>query len=377
MYERASGPEIVGYYRRVMDQCLLPSGQVQYFPMCDYLGEHTFRSRISGKTFAVKVRKKLVNAHYLQPSVPASFPPPFKVEAGVRCVPVNDIAVLTEPAEQYVIVGGGKTGIDACLWLLENDVSPDDICWVRPRDSWLANRTSFQPGELAFESFSIIVEVAANAESPQDFIARLTDCQQFFRMDPDVEPTMFKYATVNPVELDMIRSIDNVVRDGRIQRIKRDQIVLDNGPIPTSPNHLHIHCAAPGIRLMPTVPIFSEHKITLQPIRPGSVCFAAAITAFVETTRDDIGEKNRLCPPNPYMDVPSDLIRSTLIGLNADYCWSQQPDITDWLQKSRLNIVRGIVQRMDQPRVQQSMQRFLRNAQQASINLQRLLAQVE
>ena len=107
-----------------------------------------------------------------------------------------------------------KTGIDACLWLLENNVSPDDICWIRPRDSWLANRIAFQPGELAFEAFSEIVAVAALAQDPQDFIVRLTACQQFFRMDNGVEPTMFKYATVNERELGMIRSIKNVVRAG-------------------------------------------------------------------------------------------------------------------------------------------------------------------
>lgn len=375
-YERASGPEIVGYFRRVMDQRLLPSGQLRYFPLCDYLGEHGFVSRASGKAYDVKVRKKLVDATYLQPSVPASFPPTFIVEAGARCVPINKLAEMSEPAERYVIIGGGKTGIDACLWLLENDVPPDDICWIRPRDSWLANRTSFQPGALAFESFSIIVEAASQAESPSDFIARLTACKQFFRMDENVEPTMFKYATVNQLELEMLRNIQNVVRLGRVRRITRDQIVLDEGAIPTSPRNLHIHCAAPGLRLVPDVPIFGDDTITLQAIRPGTTPFAAAITAFVEATRNNTDEKNKLCPPNAYMDVPTDLIRNTLIGLNADYQWNKHPDIAAWLQQSRLNMVRGIAQRHEEPRVQQSMKRFADNAQQAASNLQRLQAQL-
>ena len=33
MYERASAAEICGYYDRVMQQRLLPSGRVRYFPM--------------------------------------------------------------------------------------------------------------------------------------------------------------------------------------------------------------------------------------------------------------------------------------------------------------------------------------------------------
>ena len=39
LYERAGASEICAYYRRVMERTLLPSGQVRYFPMSDYLGE--------------------------------------------------------------------------------------------------------------------------------------------------------------------------------------------------------------------------------------------------------------------------------------------------------------------------------------------------
>ena len=376
MYERATGAEIVGYYQRVMDQRLLPSGRVQYFPMCDYVGDGQFVARTSGKTFQVKVGKKLVDAHYLQPSVPASYPAPFNVADGARCVPVNELATLSEPADRYVIIGGGKTGIDACLWLLENQVPPDAICWVRPRDSWLANRKAFQPGAPAFESFSMVVEIAANAENPQDFVRQLTDCEQFFPMENGVEPTMFKYATVNKQELTLLRSITNVVRGARVERIDREQIVLDHGSIPTSIQSLHVHCAAPGLRLRPNLPIFTEDKITLQAIRPGSTPFAAALTAYVEASRDDVAEKNTLCPPNAYMDVPTDLIRNTLIGLKADYQWTRHRDIMDWLQASRLNLVRGVAQQLDQPQVRQSMQRFTANAPKAVANLQQLLAQL-
>jgi hypothetical protein len=91
LYERATGQEICGYYDRVMQQRLLPSGQVRYFAMCDYVGEHRFVSRVSGQRFEVKVRRKLVDATYLQPSVPASCPPPFDVAPEARCVPVNEL----------------------------------------------------------------------------------------------------------------------------------------------------------------------------------------------------------------------------------------------------------------------------------------------
>ncbi len=66
-YERATGPEICAYYGRVMQERLLPSGQVRYFPMCDYLGAHRFASRLTGDEYEVTVRKKFVDARYLEP----------------------------------------------------------------------------------------------------------------------------------------------------------------------------------------------------------------------------------------------------------------------------------------------------------------------
>jgi cation diffusion facilitator CzcD-associated flavoprotein CzcO len=53
MYERASGAEIRGYYDRVMYRRLIPSGQVRFFPQCDYVGDHRFVSRLSGDTFDI------------------------------------------------------------------------------------------------------------------------------------------------------------------------------------------------------------------------------------------------------------------------------------------------------------------------------------
>ncbi|MGO8961049.1 MAG: hypothetical protein ACLQFR_27310 [Streptosporangiaceae bacterium] len=35
MYERATAAQICDYYQRVLDESLLPSGQVRFFGMCD------------------------------------------------------------------------------------------------------------------------------------------------------------------------------------------------------------------------------------------------------------------------------------------------------------------------------------------------------
>ena len=43
-----------------------------------------------------------------------------------------------------LIIGGGKTGIDAILYLIENDVAPENIQWIVPNDSWFIVRDGFE-----------------------------------------------------------------------------------------------------------------------------------------------------------------------------------------------------------------------------------------
>ena len=365
LYERASGSEICGYYDRVMQQRLLPSAQVQYFPMCDYVGEHRFVSLVSGERFEVKVGKRLVDATYLQPSVPASCPPPFEVAPEARCVPVNELPRMAPGARGYVIIGAGKTAIDACLWLLEIGVPPGDIRWIKPREALLANRVFLQSGELVgkfIEGLSLQLEAAARATSLDDLFHRLSAAGQLLCIDGSATPAKYNGATVTAGEMAELARIEDVVRLGHVRRLERDVIVLDDGKVPTKPEHLHVHCAARGLNPAPGVPMFAADRITLQPIRPGLIPFNAAMVAFVEATRDDIADKNRLCPPNPLPQVPLDWVRGTLIGMNADYLWGKEPDIAAWLERARLNIGRGLRRRNDDPLVQAASKRFGANA---------------
>ena len=377
LYERATASEICGYFDRVMQQRLLPSGQVRYFPMCDYIGEHRFVSRVSGERFEVRVKKKLVDATYLEPSVPASSPPPFEVAPEVRCVPVNELPKMASQAESYVIIGAGKTAIDACLWLLEIGVSPDAIRWIKPRESWLTNRLYVQGGDLVgkfLEGLALQLEAAAQATSLDDLFDRLNAADQLLRIDHSVRPAKYTSATVTARELTELARIEDVVRLGYVRRIERDTIMLDDGTVPTSTNHLHVHCAARGLNPAPTIPIFSADRITLQPIRPGLIPFNAAIVAFVEAHRANIEDSNRLCPPNRFPQIPLDWVRGTIIGMNADYMWAREPDIAEWLERARLNISHGLRRRTDDPLVQASSKRFAANARAGLARLTQLLS---
>jgi hypothetical protein len=378
MYERASGAEIRAYYDRVMYRHLLPSGKVRFFPQFDHVDDGRIVSRLSGETIEVKVRKKRVDANYLSPSIPASSPPRFEVAAEASCIPVHQLAQVSDKPERYVILGAGKTAMDACVWLLQSGVDPADIQWIKPREAWLLNRSYCQPGELvgsSFQGFALQMEAAAKATSIDDLFDRLDRSEQLRRVDRSVRPTMYKSATIADWEIDLLRTIENVVRLGHVRRIERDQIVLQQGSVPTSPGNLHVHCSAPGLRYPPALPIFGADRITLQPVRSGLVPFNAAVVGFIEARRTDDAEKNRLCPTNPFPDAAIDWARTTLIQMRADRGWSKEADITEWLERSRLNPSRGLRDRFGDPRMLQAGQRYIENVKPALAKLTELVAQ--
>jgi hypothetical protein len=194
---------------------------VQYFPMCEYQGNGKFFSLLTGETHQAKVNKKTVDATYLKTTVPSTHTPNFSIAAGVPFMPLNDLPRVAKKPAGYVVIGGGKTGIDACLWLLEKNVNPDDIRWIMPRDAWLIDRKNTQPTEaFFFDSIGAVaaqMEAIAQSESMPDLFARLEAAGVFLRIDQHVWPKMFHGATVSKLELAQLRRIKNVIRMGRVQ----------------------------------------------------------------------------------------------------------------------------------------------------------------
>jgi hypothetical protein len=122
--ELASGAEVLSYFDQIMRRRFLPSGRVRYLPMSNMLGEDRIECLLTGELQRVSNFKKRVDATFSDTAIPATHPPKYTVAAGVRCVPLNDLTRISQPQPAYVVVGAGKTGIDACLWLLEHGVDP-------------------------------------------------------------------------------------------------------------------------------------------------------------------------------------------------------------------------------------------------------------
>ena len=74
-------------------------------------------------------------------------------------------------------------------------------------------------------------------------------------------------------------------------------------------------------------------------------------------------------------DVPLDWLRGTLIGMQADYLWSKDPALSEWLERARLNPSRGIRKRRNDPQVQQAGVRYAQNVRPALAKLQQFCAQ--
>jgi hypothetical protein len=359
LHERATAPEVCAYYARVMRDRFLASGQVSFYPNCEYLGERTFVSQLSGRQYEVRGRCRVVDARYLAPEIPSEVAPPFGVDEGARVVPVNDLARLGGASSQYVIVGSGKTGADACVWLLENGVDPDAICWVRPRDPWMLNRAAIQPEPAVFLGAAAdIVESAVDAQSPDELFLRLEAAGVMLRIDPAVTPTMAKAPTIAHWEIDQLRTIENVVRLGHISHAERGRLVFDEGEVRTGSDAVVVHCAAPGLQYSPLTPIWGPDAITVQLVRAGFPSFGAALAGYVEGTRGRDDEKNRQCPPSPYANTPTDWGRMQVLGYQGTKSFGAEPDLAAWANQTRLNPARIPPELRADPAVTAAVARF-------------------
>jgi hypothetical protein len=351
LYELATAGEICAYYDHVMQQQFLPTGRVAYFPMSEYLGEGRFAT-LAGAEYTVNVARRVVDATYMRVMVPSMRPPPYRVAPAIRCVPPNDLPRVAA-RRRYVIVGAGKTGIDTCLWLLGQAIAPERLTWIMPRDSWLLDRATIQPGSLFADlikaSFTARLRAIGAAASVEDLFCRLEHAGALLRIDPAVRPTMYRCATVTQVELEQLRRITDVVRMGHLVRIDADKMVLDGGSVPADDSALYIDCTADGAEKRPATPIFDAGRITLQSVRGCQQIFSAALIAHVEAAYPDDTLKNQLCVPLPHPDTDLDWLRITLADFGNQLRWLDDPDLTAWLNAARLDVLGHLMGHLQAP----------------------------
>ena len=344
-YELASGAEVLSYFDRVMREKLLASGRVQYFPLHDYKGDKRFGSLLSDELYEVSVKKSIVDGTFFNTSVPSMHERKFAVDEGVTCVPPNALPNLAAQYKSFTILGGGKTAMDAAVWLLDHGALPEAIRWICPRASWLMNRMVTQPGKAFFQQtvggIANQFEAMQSASSPEDLFLRMEEAGVMLRIDRDVTPSMFHYATISGGEVEQLARIKDVIRGERVERLTSSGLEFQSGGhIEAGADTLYVDCTAAAVVFhgdKRTKPVFEEGLITLQAVYAPLVTYSAAIIARIEGQFEDDAHKNALSTPTILADTPYEWMASTAQNMMNQNAWSQAPEMRDWINTCRLN----------------------------------------
>jgi hypothetical protein len=380
-YERASAAEVCDYYGRVLDEQMLPSGQARFLAMSEYVGNgsggYRIVSRLTGEEMTVRPRRRVVDATYLQTTIGLNHTPSFTIDPETRVITPHALARLSDPGSGFTIIGAGKTAMDTSCWLIDQGVAPDHIRWIRPREPWTVDRKAVQPLKLMgwfVEWYALQMEAAAEADSVEDFMRRLEAAGGHVRLDPTVQADVYRGPTLSESERTTLRSISNVVRMGKVLHVGASEIKLERGTIATGSHEIHVDCTAPGLGIPPARPIFEPGVIRMQRVMNAIDPFSAALIGFVEATRDDDREKNRLCPSFNAFGDASDFAPSFLHSQRARVTWFGDPDTRDWLARTRLTPLHNAAEHLTDPSAQAALGRMITNTQPAIENLERILA---
>lgn len=330
----SSLPEILAYYEAVLKDFVV-SGRVRFHPMSEWRGDGRIVSVVDESVSTdIRVRRRTVDATYMNVEVPATHGPRYQVDPGVALVPPNGLVRIREPWSRYTVIGAGKTGIDAILFLLDKGVSPDRIEWITPNDAWLWVRERVQPGLVGIE-FERQLRAMADATGIDDLCLRLEAQGSFARIDRGRLPAKWRCATVALAELDRLRVVKNLVRAGRVRRLGTDGIELEDGSLPAVDRRLHVDCTANGLAARERRPLFDGSRLTLQSVSMCQQVFSAALVAHLELLRLDDDESNGVLEVVPHPELKQDLTTCLLASVrNMARVGRRMPR---WLRRCRLN----------------------------------------
>ena len=265
----------------------LATGRVRFLPMSEHHGDGRIASTVDrDRVTTVTATRRIVDATFMNVTVPSVCPPRYTVDPGVTLIPPNGLAKVGQPPQRYVVIGAGKTGMDAILFLLDNGVAPERIQWIVSHDAWLLDRGAMQPG-IVLDSVVRMVRSLVDATDVDDVFLRLERDGVLFRLDTATLPTKWRCATVDRPELSRLRRVENVVRMGRVQRIGTTEMILDGGTVDVAEDSLFIDCSADGLAKLDPRPLFSPGRVTLQPIFMCQQTFSAALIAHLELLKTE------------------------------------------------------------------------------------------
>merc|ERR1712013_661013 len=280
--------QLLAYFELALKK-MVDTGRLRFLAQSEYLGDGRVRSMVDKELeYEVTTRKKTVDATYLNTCVPSTHPPKYSCSPEISLVPINGLTRIQKPWQKYVVVGAGKTGIDAVLYLLDLNIDPDMIVWIMPNDSWFFNRAAFY------------------LESVMDYVDGTT--KALYQVEN------FKELMLKMEEFNKLKKIKNIVRQGRVAEILTDKIVFQDGSsFPTNITNLHVDCTADGLAAKPPCPIFQGKNIILQSVSFCQQVYSASVIAGLEArAEDDDDKKNRILTPVPHPEYIEDYVQMVI-----------------------------------------------------------------
>jgi len=396
---RAKRSEILDYYQRVRQN-------LEHKFDFHFLGDTTFNMDLiengntdDGTAPDVEYKldekrsiraKKVVDARYLEPDLPVHVGPKFTFNSDkINCIPVNSLPTSTsfatidkgtsttsEVKQNYVIIGAGKTGMDAIVYLLEQGrVDPDDIMWIVPHEAWITARENI--GSCMELLHTCTKETQKSSSGGASKSSSVTSKEFFqngflkwemqgkvYRFDKDILPTKFKDATLSKSELALLQQVKRVVRNGRVKSIEDDgTLTFADGTtldLPWSSSSTKdttfIHCSAGAFNYSKQTqkppPIFGPNRISVQDVygTPG-FCFVGSVIGRLETiTNLSDEEKNAMClcpiPDASQAKLPLGPSGGDIGIISSDHglvqrlsnlrTWMTQKEMREWIVKNRL-----------------------------------------
>ena len=344
-----SGAQVADHYQRAMEEVFRPSGRVDYHPMSELNDDGEIVSLLTGRRQRVEVRRRVVDATHLETAIPLTHRRSFEVAAEVRCIPPNDLPRLAPGHARFVVIGGGKTGLDCVSWLLDRGAEPAAITWVISRDAWWSNRRALQSaGTLRSGSLEMLCrqsEVMATASSVAAYCEGMEQCGAWLRVDAQIRPTMYHAATVTKAELQRLGHLGCIVRSGKLLQIEPGRMTLQGGCIDSPAEALYIDCSASALsrNCLDRTPVFSPGRIDLQFIRFPGLCLSVALTGIIEAFVESDAEKQRMTQVAPMIDTVEDWIDRFVVNAENQQAWMGHEAVRSWLGVCRLDAVAAMM----------------------------------
>jgi len=313
--DRATVAELLDYFNAVVNQFKECKRVTCYFNA--EFGHHQTKAKYNVYTIAtnrgettINVRCKklvLVNTNVIVPSMRAPLIPIHKT---IKFKPLNCLTEevfnkkpIDQKYQKYVILGAGKTGIDAILYLLNDcNVDKSQLTWIISRDVWFFMRDIMFDESKGYRSLTDLLPPFLQENSVKDAYLNFEKNGIMGRLQPDGDvPEVFKVPFIDRDELELLRTI-NAIRMGRVQSIEENKMILDHGEVPiTSSNTLFVDCMAGDDMygygsLAEDYEIFEPGRVNLGPILSiFNPSLSSALVAYMETNIVDEDEtKNQL-----------------------------------------------------------------------------------